>query len=303
MERAIRLDPLNDNTRIELAALYIDTGRPERSRQLLVSALDLDPDNISIIAESARNQNILGNYTESVPALFEILEKDPGFIGYRQEVFCAYFDMGDLETAETQLRLIEAVSKDRAADERTLFCYVNQDEPCWHAATSRLLANRTGWFVQIWQSRMMLDESQLDDAIDVLLPLIDHYDSTGELYGNYQTRINLASLYHLSNNHDMRDQVLANVLSSLEFAIEHGWDSWVPFYYLAMADAARGDASEAILDLLQAYNRGFRALWFIDFDYAWNPIRDDPDFQLIIDRIKTTNSAMLKEIRAVSSSD
>ncbi len=144
----------------------------------------------------------------------------------------------------------------------------------------------------------MLEYGHLEDAIAVMLPVVTHYYETGDLYGNFQSRINLAALYHLNGNHEQRDQALARAVYSVQFAIDHGWDMWAAYYNLAMAAAARGSATEALEYLQQAYDRGFRALWWIETDYGWNPIRETPEFQAMVERIRADNAAMLEEIRA-----
>ncbi|MFB3063358.1 MAG: hypothetical protein ACE1ZL_01540, partial [Gammaproteobacteria bacterium] len=191
------------------------------------------------------------------------------------------------------------LSRDRGADERALFCYLEQDQACWREATARMLATRDAFFVQIWQSRMMLEDGRLDDAIAVMIPVVEHFGVTGEIYGNFESRINLAALYHFADDGEKRDRLLNDATSALRFSIDSGWENSAPYVYLAMASAAKGDTTSAVRNLDEAYGRGHRHLWSIHTDYAWDPIRSDPEFQQAIQRIKDDNSAMLAQIRAV----
>jgi tetratricopeptide (TPR) repeat protein len=297
MERAMKLDPLNSNTIIRLSEVYEATGRQHQSIQILESALEVEPDNASLISSVSWRQADNGQYAKAVATLQDLLAREPDYIVGWTQLFNLYFDMGDLASAEFFLQSIEALSKDRAADERALYCYVLQDESCWHAAVARMLASRKAFFVQTFQSRMMLEDGNLDDAIAVMLPIVEYFQETGDQYGNYGSRINLATLYHLAGDHEQRDRTLEKAVNAVQFGIEHGWESWSPYYYLAMAAASTSDTANAVQNLQQAYQRGYRRLWYIDFDYAWDPIRGNAEFQSLVQRIEAANAAMLEQLK------
>ncbi len=298
MERAIRLDPLNDNTRIKLCEHYDAIGRPDQALSVLETGLELTPDSTSLVFAMALHHQQIGRFPDAVARLHELLSKEADHINAWQILFALYISMGDMATAEAYLKRVEALSRDRGADERALYCYLEQDKACWHAATARMLATRKAFFVQIWQSIMLLEDGHLDDAVAVMIPVVEHFDVSGENYGNFESRINLATLYHLAGDKEKRDRLLNDATSALHFSIDNGWDDWHPYIYLAMASAAKGDASSAVQNLNEAYRRGHRNLWSIHTDYAWNPIRSDPEFQQAIQRIEDDNAAMLEQIQA-----
>ena len=72
--------------------------------------------------------------------------------------------------------------------------------------------------------------------------------------------------------------------------------------YLAMASAAKGDTASAVRNLNEAYKRNHRDMWSIHNDYAWDPIRSDPEFQQTIQLIKDDNAAMLEQIQTAGAS-
>ncbi|MCZ6762498.1 MAG: tetratricopeptide repeat protein [Gammaproteobacteria bacterium] len=303
MKRAIMLDPLNDNTRIQLSRNYDAIGRHDQALSVLEAGLALTPENTSLVFAKARSNWQNGHFPDAVADFHQVLLKEPDHIDAWQILFDIYVDVGDLAAAEIYLQRVETLSKDRGADERALYCYIKKDESCWHAAVARMLATRNVFFVQIWQSKMMLADGHLDDAIGVMLPVVEHYFATGETYGNFESRINLASLYHFAGDSEKRDQLLNDASNSLQFAIENGWENWAPYIYLAMASAAKGDATASVRNLNEAFERGHRDLWSIHTDYAWDPVRSDPEFQRAIQRIKNDNAAMLELIRAADSGD
>ena len=303
MELAIKLDPLNDNTRIKLSGLYDAIGRHDRALSVLEAGLELSPDSTPLVFAMALHHQGIGHYPDAVASLHELLSKEADHINAWQILFAIYISLGDLATAEVYLQRVEELSEDRGADERALFCYLEQDKACWREATARMLANREAFFVQIWQSRMMLEDGRLDDAIAVMIPVVEHFGVTGEIYGNFESRINLAALYHFADDGEKRDWLLNDATSALHFSIDSGWEHSAPYVYLAMASAAKGDTASAVRNLDEAYGRGHRHLWSIHTDYAWDPIRSDPEFQQTIQRIKDDNWAMLEQIRAVDAAN
>ncbi len=303
MERAIMLDPLNDNTRIQLSGQYDAIGRHDQARAVLEAGLELAPDSTSLVFAMALHHQHNGRFPDAVASLHELLSKEADNINAWQILFAIYISMGDLVSGEVYLQRVEALSRDRGADERALYCYIKKDESCWHAATARMLATRKAFFVQTWQSRMMLADGHLEDAIAVMVPVVEHFDATGGGYGNFESRINLATLYHFAGDSEKRDRLLNDASNSLQFAIDNGWDDWTPYIYLAMAYAAKGDTAAAVRNLEEGFERGHRDMWPIHTDYAWDPIRRDPEFQQTIQRIRNDNAAMLEQIRATDSRD
>ncbi|MFB3076935.1 MAG: tetratricopeptide repeat protein, partial [Lysobacterales bacterium] len=271
MERAIMLDPLNDHTRIQLSGHYDAIGRHDQALSVLETGLELAPDNTSLVSAMAFHHQQIGRFPDAVASLHEVLSKEADHIEAWQRLFYVYINLGDLASAEAYLQRVEALSRDRGADERALYCYLEQDKACLNVAVARMLATRKWFFVQTWQSRMMLEDGHLDDAIAVMIPVVEHYYATGDLYGNFESRINLAALYHFAGDDEERDRLLNDAISALHFAIDNGWDHWAPYMYLAMASAAKGDTASAVRNLGDAYRRNHRDMWSIHTDYAWDP--------------------------------
>lgn len=288
LERAVRLDPLNVATKVALSNNYIATGQTDKGISIIQAVLELSPDNVELIHALARANQSIGNYDAAIPLLARLGDLAPDHIGAWQESFMIYMDLGELDLAENFLLETESLSLNRAADERALYCYVIDDRECQYAATQRLVATREGFFVQLWQARMLLDNGMQAEAIIVLDRLDRYYEETGAVYGNLQSRVNLGALYHLAGDTGNRDRVLGRVREIIGHGLENGWSSWIPYYYLAAADAASGDLKSSISLLDQAKENGFKANAFFDFDFLWDPYRSDPDFQAI--RSKTESA-------------
>lgn len=278
LERAVRLDPLNPGTMASLAAIYVDLGRGEEAKSMLSNAFDIAPDNEDLLYTEAAILMTLGELQAALSALDELGQMAPDHIGAWQAPVTVYIDLGDLKSAEQYVEKTEALSVNRATDERALVCFVIGDRDCQHRATERMVATREGYFVQVWHAKMLLDKDMLDAAIAVMAPLVEFFEQTGSSYGNLQSRVNLGALYHRAGDLEKRDQTLNKTRDLVEHGIENGWASWVPHYYLAAADAAAGDLDAAISHLDRARETGFRESHNFDFDFVWDPYRDDPRY-------------------------
>lgn len=302
-EQALRLDPLNDETRMGLAWAYISLGREEDALGVLEAGVMLEPGNNLLEFSRILRLQHFGRYAEAHAGLLALLEREPDFPDAMQRLFYLYLDLGDLAAAESALEQGEAMSESRLADERALLCVTRQDTDCWYAATELMVATRNQFFAQIWQSRMLMDQGRLEEAIEVLIPWLEHFEATDDYYGNLETRINLASLYDRAGDIERRDALLGDATRMPRRGIENGWDTWVPYYFLGLAAAVQGEAASAAGYLDDAYERGFRELWWFIQDYAWDRIRATAEFQSFVQRVETANAVMLEEIRAAQDAE
>ena len=291
-ERAIARDPLNDQTRITLALNYYWLGRFEDTIATLQAGLLLEPGNPVLRHNLGLRYANLGRFPDAVDVLQSLVEQEPGTLNAWQTLFYLYFNLGDQAQAELYLEHGESISESRLADERAIFCMAKGDTECWYAATDLQVATREQFFAQIWQSRMLRHQGRLDEAIEVLLPWIEHFDATDDPYGNPETQINLASLYHLAGDERRRDELLAGARERIERGLHNGGDSWEFYYLLGMAAAAAGDADGATDNLDKAYERRFRWLWWLVQDYAWDPVRESEGFKAVIRRIEADNAVV-----------
>ncbi len=292
-ERALLRDPLNTNTRSALADRYESVGRGERGVEKLNLGLEIDPDDLQLLWARGLIHYRMGRLGLAAASIGQLIELDPSHINAVQTLFTIQFDAGDLDAARRTLERGETLSRSRLADERAVYCYAMGDTDCWHAATTRMLATRKRFFVQTWQARMLYESGLPHEAIQSLLPVIEYFDQTGDAYGNFETRTNLAALYDLTSDFKRRDAVLETVVAPWMFGIEHGYESWFAYFDLAAAAAARGDVDEALRNMEEAYARGFRQIWQFHHRIAFDKLRDNPEFQSLVKRIRSENAAQL----------
>jgi len=297
LEQAVRLDPLNTATISALSLAYASTGAGDDARRIMQSAIEMAPGNQDLTYGLAQVNLSLGDYVSALKGLEELGEIAPEHIGAWQVPFMAYVDLGDYEAAEYYVQRTESLSMNRAADERALYCFVVGDRECQYAATQRLVATREGFFVNVWQSKMLLDSGMYTEALAVMKPLEAFFDATGSTYGNIGSRLNLAAIYQLLGDTQHRDEILASVTATIRHGLENGWATWESDYYLAAVEAVRGDLDKAITLLDEARNKGFRASSMLHFDFLWDPYRADERYIQAMAEIMATNADVLKLIR------
>jgi len=297
LEQAVRLDPLNTATISALSAAYANIGAVDDARKIARSAIEKAPGNQDLIYGLAQVNLLLGDYISALKGLEELGEIAPEHIGAWQTPFIAYLDLGDYEAAKYYVERTEALSKNRGADERAQYCFVVGDRECQYAATQRLVATREGFFVNVWQAKMLLDSGMVVEALAVMEPLQEHFDTTGSTYGNLGSRLNLAAIYQLLDDTRNRDKLLASVTETIKHGVDNGWATWEPYYYLAAVEAVRGDLDKAIVLLDEAMKSGFRASGALHFDFLWDPYRSDERYLQAMDKIMASNADVLRHIR------
>ncbi len=290
LEHAVKLDPLNPHTRTSLASIYVSLGRGEEAKALMDEIVKNAPNNADLVYQQASLLQSLGEAQEALSAYRRLAELAPDHMSTWQSAFLIYLDLGDLESAEEMVLRTEALSVNRATDERALYCFVIGDRECQYRATERMVATREGFFVQLWHAQMLLEKDMIPEAIAVMEPLDAYYDQTGSQYGNFDSRIGLGALYDLNGDFEKRDKTLDKIKALIQYGVENGWSFWMPDYYLAAAEAAAGDLDAAIVHLDRAREKGFRESHNFDFNFVWGPYRDDPRFQQARARIESANT-------------
>jgi tetratricopeptide (TPR) repeat protein len=291
--QALLRDPLNSNTRASLADRHRDLGNADKGLAVLDVGLEIQPDDIPLQMHRAYFLEEIGDFGAALQALDRVFESDAEIPNAHQILFYITFNAGDLESARTILERAEALSEERLADERALYCYVQGDSECWHAATALMLATRDRFFVQTWQSRMLHEGGLTDEAIAVLLPVVEYFDETNDSYGNLETRANLAALYQLNGDAELSAAALRPVIDAFEHSLANGYEHHELYRYRAAAAVVQGNVDEAIRLLEEAMARGFRHPNDIYYLLAFDQLRDEPRYQALLERIYRENAEQL----------
>ncbi|MDJ0655438.1 MAG: tetratricopeptide repeat protein [Xanthomonadales bacterium] len=285
---AVLRDPLNPFTRIKLSRRYQELGRTSESVAAIDLGLELEPGDLTLLLEKARVLYEKGRLAEGWQTLERLRQLDPGSVLAAQHRFYFQFNAFRFDAALKYLEQAEALSRDRLADERALYCFARGDEACWHAATTRMLATRQRFFVQMWQARMLRSSGLLDEAIQSLLPVVAYFDRTGDWYGNLLTRVNLGTLYIENGDLEQGNAILQPVMDGARRAIDNGYENWGLYLELAAAYAALGDDAQAISMLREARARGWAHVDVLFNHYAMDRVWELDEFQPLLVDIQTT---------------
>jgi len=95
----------------------------------------------------------------------------------------------------------------------------------------------------------------------------------------------------------------ARLLESAERKIKrarlNGVDDSNIYYSEAVLLTMRSEPARAMAKLREAYDRGFREQWVMDIDGRLAPLRDTPEFIILMEQIRDDVSQALIEIRAL----
>ena len=93
---------------------------------------------------------------------------------------------------------------------------------------------------------------------------------------------------------------MASAEQKIRRARLNGVDDSGIYYNEAIVLAMRDQTDQAMAKLQEAFNRGFREQWVMDIDGRLAPLRDRPEFLLLMDQIREDINSARAEIKALS---
>jgi hypothetical protein len=80
----------------------------------------------------------------------------------------------------------------------------------------------------------------------------------------------------------------------------NGVDNSGMYYNEAVLLAMRSEPAQALEKLREAYDRGFREMWFLEIDGRLDPLRPQPAFTDLLERIRDDLTRARLEIEALA---
>ena len=117
--------------------------------------------------------------------------------------------------------------------------------------------------------------------------------------GNLEPAIDLASVLIKTGEHERADLLLDRALMILPTIPRLGMDGYtisdVRIY------ALQGKSEAALASLRQAIDQGWRGMWwfYLGHDSSLDSIRDEPEFQDMLQEIKADMAAQLERVRTM----
>jgi len=314
METAVRLDPLSTDIRWNYALALREIGRVEEALEQLEIVLEINPkfarahESIATIQWQVFNRlDMAAQGTVKAIALNPSRSDNYVWLGQ------LYLDLGDPERASLLLdRATELAPDHNSTAWGRLLLHLYQQTTGGIAEDARaVLANPIG---SPWQSHFCaaqirnqaMAEGRHDKALAIyskhqprllldVEPVID--------LNNYRAAIDLSLVLLM-----MGDQERARMLLERSNAFIRGQPrlGWWGGYWVSDVQilALQGRKAEALAALRVAADEGWRSLWwyYLQYDPNLESIRDEPEFQAILDEIRTDMSAQMQRIRDMEQS-
>jgi TolB-like protein/tetratricopeptide (TPR) repeat protein len=313
-EASVRLDPMSAHLRRSYAVALRQAGRIEEAMEQLEIALRIDPDNPPVRdAIATIHWQVFNQLDAAVQNYVELIALDPEQASHYAFLAQLYLDLAEPARASLLLeRASRLAPKHRTTIWGKLLLQVNSGETDDSAEYARAcLADPlpTPWiqvFCLTLSSRKAIVAGRYDEVLEVYAhkfpelvrnsePEIDNH--------NYRAAIDLASLLQRMGDNQKADKLLA---LSYDFIRKQPRLGWWGGYWISDVQilALKGRKEEALAVLQQAYDEGWRSLWwyYLRHDPNLDLLRDDPRFQRIVAQIEADMSEQMQHVREMEKS-
>jgi TolB-like protein/Flp pilus assembly protein TadD len=295
LQNAMARDPLNELLMVNYAANLSMRGDWQAGRTLVNNLLELRPDSSLLLRSMARLELFNGNLVEGWKLANRAWQLEPGNPEDVSQLARIWVTLGNDEKAEQLLQEALESSGDNAA---LVSAY-------WMALT---VAGR-------YEDAQALVREQFDKFGDEL-PESQRLDFNFELglvaliQGDYAsarqlltaaireddeptynedeiTVITLAALAaELVGDHEQARSLLDQAERKVRRGRLNGVDDANVYYFEAVLLTMRNEPDKGLEKLKEAYDHGFRELWVLDIDGRLDPLREQPGFTQLLDRIR-----------------
>ena len=302
-ERAVLINPLDPFLQLDLARTKLSVGLEDEALALLASLAETNPGNLKLLIRSNlilyKNQQ----FAEAARILHPVLESNPGVLISMFALSDIHLSAGDIEQADEYLRRAEAISPNRAWDNRARFCLLSGDLQCYIENTERFLQVQKDGGLSSYdflEGELRLYEGDYQRAIELLQPRVgdtdritvfDIVDSKLELY--------LAAAYDKLGDTHNRDALLNQTEQGIHELLANGL--WIRFalYDLLQVAAIRGDAQLASENLAAAIDANFAPRsGELEHYVLYDSVREHPDFQAQLTRVKAREAEIRAQLTA-----
>lgn len=297
-DKSEALDPLNATMQFNIGALRMLTGRYDDGLDAFKETLRLAPERTLTEQAIVHWSIAYGRYDEAVQWIGRVLEREPDSSSVPTYVGRIYSNLGMWEESWSALSWgSDGSTENMASLERVAdYYFVTGD----HAGLNRFVdkeyqkidrlapteyspTNKSRYY---WHGLGALLEGNYVQAID------DFTDAGGgkegianAVYDEISVLKYLAYAYQMQGRDDEAILLLTNCLDLASKALEQGWATPAIHYRTAQVHALLGDADNAVAQLQQALDKGWRIAAILERDPLWSSMQDDTRFQTIIVKV------------------
>lgn len=307
---AIELDPMSAELRRSYAIALREKGRFDDALEQLEVALEIDPDFVGAIDAIATIQwQIFNNHDAAVQDYHRLitlnLNQSSNYVWLAQ----LYLDLGNPDRASKLLERANAMSPEHGVTEwgnLLLKLYDGKEDEVATRSARAFLADSFGadWHVQFCLSQLRnqaMAENRLIEAREIYSQsrpeLLSGAEPVIDL-NNYRAAIDLALVLQKLADEEKAAVLLERSGTFIRNQPRLGW--WGGYWiYDVQILALQGKTSEALTALQQAFNEGWRSLWWYYLQYEPNldSLREEPEFQFVVDAIKKDMAKQMEHVR------
>jgi TolB-like protein/Flp pilus assembly protein TadD len=293
--RSESLDPLNANGQYNIGALKMLTGRYEEGLAAFEKVVALAPERVGTESAIVHWSIVYGHYEEAARWVVRLLEQQPDSVRTAASVATIYGNLGIWDKAWESISLAHEKAPDniwyfdkvadfhfRTGDYARFYKFVADEfEKVDQLAPTRYSpTNRERYF---WHGVAAITEGNYVQAID------DFTNSAGgpagieNLVYDGITQIKyIAYALQQQGRDDEADELLNQCLALAIDALDQGWATPTIHYRTAQLYSLLGQPDEAIAQLQQAVDKGWKIAGDLEIDPLWYRLQDDVRFQTIV---------------------
>ena len=309
LEQAMAIDPLNELLAVNYANNLSVRGDWAEGKELMQGLIELRPDSTMLLRKMAAFELEHGNLVEGwnlANRAWQLQPDNPEDISALAQTWLL---LGEVEEAE---RIIRQGLETSGQNSNLLSVY-------W---LTLMVLHRFEEAEALVRDLMSDYGDSLPDALqrdfDFRLGIIafgrEDFSRAYSLFnsaigdengGGYKGEevwaITMASLAsEMVGKHEEAESRLVDAERKVQRARLNGVDDPGIFYTESVILAMRGQPVQSLEKLNQAYKRGFRELWTLNFDFRLDSLREQPGFIALKNRITDDVSRALTEIKSVS---
>jgi TolB-like protein/Flp pilus assembly protein TadD len=309
IEQAMKRDPLNELLIVNYAGNLSIRGSWEEGRALMRDVLELHPDSTMLLRSLAKMELYNGNLVEGWKLADRAYRLEPDNPEDIAMLARTWMLLGDTERAE-QLALQGLESADQHTGLlmtywTTLMAAHRYEEA--EALVRELMQQMGEGPPETLQRRfnfqlgmIAMVRSDFPEARRLLVNAI----SEGEQSAYNGWEIEVVTLASLASQQVGATEEAQDLLESAERLVQrgrlNGVDNFSIYYSEAVLLTLRSEPSRAMDKLLEAYDRGFREYWALEIDGRLDPLRAQPEFGNLMDRIREDLSKARIEIETLA---
>ena len=302
--QALELDPLSANAHLAVGYSLQALGRFDEALAHFRKAIEIDP---SVPGSYERVADIYrfvrGRIDEAVMWQLRAIEHDPGDLVAPMQLGFMYLDLGDADAAQHWLDRAAALAPPGHPARELLYepLYLKRGnlEQSVEVGRKMLDLNPAQPYTLANRRNYELREGRVSEARKIYergypelfaeQPVV-HQD-------NYHVAIDLALVLIQDNNQAQANFLLESCLDVIRTLPRLGTEGYGIADVLIYALQERQD--EAIRALRESVAAGWRTYWwfYLELDPALNKIRGRPDFQALLEEIRTDMATQLAKVR------